>query len=99
MCTVVVVNPHRSILYAFQGPHDQVLVPRFVRRANLPRSEEVPCGPRRRPQDWAAGQGAAEAAAECCAALAKSGGRAARAEAVAALTAALVGPCGGFWFG
>jgi hypothetical protein len=35
-----------------------------------------------------AGQGAAEAAVECCAALARSGGRAARAEAVGAVSAA-----------
>ena len=48
----------------------------------------VPFGPRRRSHDWAAGQGAAAAAADCCAALALSGGRAARAEAVGALSAA-----------
>ena len=88
VCTSTVANPHRPALYSFQGPFDQLVVPRVVRRANFPRSECVPVGPRRRPQDWAAGQGAAEAAALCCATLAEAGGRAARAEAVGAVTAA-----------
>jgi hypothetical protein len=88
VCTSTVANPHRPVLYSFQGPLDQLVVPRVVRRANFPRSECVPVGPRRRPQDWAAGLGAAEAAALCCATLAEVGGRAARAEAAGAVAAA-----------
>ena len=63
VCTSPLANPHRPVLYSFQGPHDKLLVPRVARRANFPKSECVPFGPRRRPQEWAAGQGAAEAAA------------------------------------